>query len=150
MQKLTLIHFSFFFVFFFGSRGWRLNPDIFSSHSISIYLTTISCLTLWWQIKDTHRYIKHPHNSSFKSLVLLSLLSSASELSDFGADVGFWSLKGIDAFFLMNLYKATTVRSVSTVTCQHKGTKYSSYLPRSIYNTQKEWRMYIHVWFLCV
>lgn len=70
------------------------------------------------------------YNSSFTSLsLLLSWLSLISEDSAFGsevgfsvlgADVGFWILKGIEAFFLRNLYNATTVRSTSTLICKHQ------------------------------
>lgn len=57
------------------------------------------------------------HSSSFTLLVELLMSSLALESPEAGEDTGFWSLKGIDACFLRNLYNDTTVRSVSTGIC---------------------------------
>lgn len=59
------------------------------------------------------------HSSSFPWLDSTLAPSLASELSVVVVDeAGFGSLKGIVACFLINLYKATTVRSASTGICR--------------------------------
>lgn len=50
------------------------------------------------------------HSSSFNSSLMEGLAWESNE-------TGLWSLKGIEACFLMNLYNATTVRSASTGIC---------------------------------
>lgn len=105
------------------------------------------------------------YNSSFTSLsLLLSWLSLISEDSAFGsevgfsvlgADVGFWILKGIEAFFLRNLYNATTVRSTSTLICKHQSqiifvsfipTRYSRFVKAVQKNTAYRIKTLVSSW----